>query len=484
MAYITGIAGTGASYFTDNAGRPRMWLGDEVWALLTNSGRWNSGNYQATLDTYFSTRAAQGFTICYSDMFNSTFIGGATNGQMWNGQTPYTGNNPSSGLNSTYWQVIDYALTSAQSNGITLALSFGGHWDWDTSGNAMFGFTGTQYTDAGNAIGTRYKNQANLIWVIMDDYFGSFDSSLSSLLTGLRASGDTHPIAIENYPETSSRFDLSNNTSLTWGAANTQYNFGYSYSCTYLCVEYMFAETSPLTPIYGDGYFYQGGSTYNGGNAENSANAFDHAQRQDAWWAVASGARGWNIGDESEWQWASNAASQVSTAWFANHNAGNIRAVVESLPGWQTLAPATGSTLITAGRGTRATQLSSGGGGGQYEIAFSNLYVAASRTPDPGTGSSLALLYFPTGAATVTIDQTKIASGYHAYWVDPITGAMTLTTPGTTYNPATPGTNSQGGTDWALALIGPTPAATVLPSPPAITRGYAARTAETYRASR
>ena len=453
--YITGLGGSGAGYFRDQNGTPRMWVGDEVWALLTNAGRWNSGNYQSTFDTYFAARAAQGFTVCYSDMFNSTFIGGATNGQMWNGQTPFTSNNPSSGLNNSYWQVIDYALNSALNHGITLALSFGGHWDWDTSGNAMNGFTGTQYQAAGNAIGTRYASQPNIVWLIMDDYFGSFDSSLSSLLTGLRASGDTHPIAIENYPETSSRFDLSTNGSLSWGASNTQWSFGYSYDCTYLCIEYMFAESSPLTPIYGDGYFYQGGSTYNGGNSENSANAFDHAMRQDIWWAIASGARGFNIGDESEWQWASTAASQVSTAWFASNNAGNIRAFVESLPGWQTLAPATGSTLITAGRGTRATQFSSGGGGGQYEIAFTNTYVAASRTPDTGSGSSLALLYLPTGAATITVDQTKLASGYLAYKVDPITGAKTSITAGSTYNPSGFGTNSQGGTDWVLLFQAP-----------------------------
>ena len=443
--YLAGLAGSGAGYFADQYGKPRMWVGDEIWALITNAGRWNSGNYQATFDSYFATRAGQGFTICYSDMFGSTFIGGAANGQNWAGTTPFTSNNPSSGLNATYWQVVDYALNSALANGITIALSFGGHWDWDVSGNAMFGFTGTQYQAAGNAIGTRYKNQPNLIWLIMDDYFSSFDSSLSSLLTGLRASGDTHPIAIENYSETTSRFDLPGSTSLAWGAANTQYNFGYSYSCTYLCVEYMFAEASPLTPFYGDGYFYQGGSTYDA--------SLDRAIRQDAWWALTSGARGFNVGDEALWQWPSSAPASVATQWYAANNTKNIRTFMEGLPGWQTLAPATGSTLITAGRGTRATQLASGGGGGQYEPAFTNGYVSASRTPDGGSGSSLAVLYLPV-ATTITIDQTKIVSGYTATWVDPVTCATSTATVGSTYNSTAKGNNSRGAPDWVLVLQG------------------------------
>lgn len=438
---INALGGTGAGYFVDTASNPKMWLGDEIWALLTNAGRWNSDDYQSTFDTYFSARAGQGFTVCYTDLFNSTFIGGATNGTMWNGEKPFTSDDPSSGLNESYWTVIDYAISSAQANGITLALSLGGHWDWDTSGNAMFGFTSTQYQDAGNAIGTRYKDKSNIVWVIMDDYFSSFDSSLDSLLTGLRASGDTHPISIENYAETTSRFDLSDDSALSWGTSNTQYNFCYSYSCTYLPIEYAYAETSPITVLYGDGYFYQGGSTY--------SSTLDRASRQDAWWAVTSGARGWNIGDESLWQWVSTAPGKISTQWFAENNAGNIRTFMESLPGWYNLTPATGSALITAGRGTRATQLSSGGGGGQYEPATTNDYVSASITGD----GSLAVMYAPV-AATITIDETAVggSGNYTAKKVDPITGTATSITAGSSYDTSSFGNNSQGDPDWVILL--------------------------------
>ncbi len=442
--YITGLhSGTGASYFVDQADKPRMWLGDEVWAVVVNGGRWNSGDYQTTYTNLISQRAAAGFTVIYTEALATTFIGAANNGQMWDGAVPFTsGGDPTTGLNNTYWQRMDYFLSTALSYGITVAFSLGGHWDIDNAGASLNGLTNTQLQAYGNALGTRYASQPNLVWLIMDDYFGSYDSKLDSILTGIRAAGDTHLITIENYSETSSRFDLSNSASTTWGAANAQFNFGYSYDCTYLCVEYMFAEASPLTPVYGDGYFYQGGSSY--------SSTFDRAMRQDAWWALTSGARGWQIGDEGEWQWTATAANQAATAWFANNNAGAIRTFMESLPGWYNLAPALGAALITAGRGTRATQFTSGGGGGQYEIAFTNTYVSASITAD----GTLAAMYLPA-ATTITVDTTKFAAGWTASWVDPVSCATTSAGAGPTFNSTAKGSNSQGDPDWVLVFQSP-----------------------------
>ena len=82
----------------------------------------------------------------------------------------------------------------------------------------------------------------------------------------------------------------------------------------------------------------------------------------------------------------------------------------EGLTGWQNLIPDTSSALVTAGRGTHASAFSSGGGGGQYEVAFTDSYVTASRTPDTGSGSSLAVIYMSHASTTITIDQTKLVS--------------------------------------------------------------------------
>ena len=263
-------------------------------------------------------------------------------------------------------------------------------------------------------------------------------------MSGVRGAGDTHPVSIENYPETTSRFDPSASTSLPWGTANAQYNFCYSYNVTYWMVENAFEEASPIPVIQGDGYFYQGNSSYEGGSG---AFAYDRAIRQDCWMALSSGARGAVQGSESIWQWDSSSLAASGTDWWYVNSAGRIRALFESLPEWYNLIPDTSSVLVTSGRGTHASGFTSGGGGGQYEVSFSDSYVTASRTPD----GNLAVIYL-SHPTTIGIDQTKMTAGYKAYWTDPITGTKTLTSSGSSYNSGSQGNNSQGDPDWALIL--------------------------------
>jgi transposase len=213
----------------------------------------------------------------------------------------------------------------------------------------------------------------------------------------------------------------------------------YTYAPAYLGTEFAYAEASPIPVFHGDGYFYQGTSA-----------TFDRAVRQDTWWALSSGARGAMTGSEAIWTWPSTAladsGSGTSQNWFVNV-AGNIRTAYESLPGWHLLIPDASSVLVTSGRGTRATPFASGGGGGQYEPAFTDSFVTASRVPD----GSLAVIYLSHGT-TIGIDQAQMQPGYTATWIDPVTGAKTAATPGASYNSTAKGSNSAGDPDWVLAL--------------------------------
>jgi hypothetical protein len=484
--YIAGLGGTGAGYFADQHGSARMVLGDAAWGLCGNAGRWNSGNWQADYDGYLGNRAAQGFTAIYTKPMGTTQnLGINDDGRTFDslfpfqGGTPATGVSlaaPSSGLTSAYWARIDYMLSSALAKGITVFLNAIGYdSDFESSG-PLAGKSSTEFGAYGTALGTRYASQPNLVWMVADDYFGAADASIAAFLTGLRGAGDTHPIAIENMPESTSRNTLDTSPSVAaWGTAHAQFNFVYTYNVTYRGVEQAYLETSPVPVIWGDGYFYQGGNSgsYQGGTG---AFAYDHAVRQDAWHAVSSGARGWINGSEGIWQYQSTALADSNTEWWYVHGAGVIRTVMESLPGWHLLVPDTSSALVTAGRGTHAGAFASGGGGGQYEVKFTDAYVTASRTPDSGSGSSLAVIYM-SHATTITIDQTKIASGYTATWVDPLTGAASSATPGSTFNSTAKGSNSAGEADWALVLQAPTTvsatagvaAATAAAAPPSLT---------------
>jgi hypothetical protein len=459
VAYITGLAGGGTGYFADNNGLPRMVLGDAAWALPGNAGRWNSGNWQADFDTYLSNRASQGFTVVYTKPVGTVQSGNIdSNGATFDGLYPFQGGtpstgtagaNPSSGLTAAFWARVDYFLNSALAQGITVFLNAIGYSsDFDGGPGPLAGKSTTEFTAYGTALGFRYAAQPNLTWHLADDYFSDLDSVITAFMTGVRGAGDTHAVSIENMPESTSRNTLdASPAALAWGTSNAQYNFCYSYNQTYYGIEKAYLEASPLPAIQGDGYFYQGA----GAN-------FDRAVRQDAWWALSSGARGVITGSEGIWQWQSTAlALSASENWFANV-AGKVRAAFEGLNGWHLLIPDTSSLLVTAGRGTHASAFASGGSGGQYEPAFTSSYVSASLVP----GGSLAVIYLPNHA-TITVNQAKMAAGYGAKWMDPVTGVTTAATVGPTYNSAVPGTNSAGDPDWVLVLASPPYATWTIP---------------------
>ena len=112
-----------------------------------------------------------------------------------------------------------------------------------------------------------------------------------------------------------------------------------------------------------------------------------------------------------------------------------LRAAFEKLDGWQELVPDFGSTFITAGRGDKGTDADI--------YATGDTYVTGAVTPD----GRLAVVYLPSATSqTISIDQSKMAPGYTARWVDPTTGASTPAATGATSTtrtePTQPGTRT------------------------------------------
>jgi Protein of unknown function (DUF4038)/Putative collagen-binding domain of a collagenase len=436
--FITGVASkTGTSYFIDSKGKPRLVWGDAAWGFMGSAGRYTSGAWQSDIDNYLTARANQGFTVIYTEPMATVHVGGINDdGRTFDGLYPFQGGsnaNPSTGLTDLYWQRIDYFFNSAINRGITVFFDAIGYSSDFLTNGPLAGKSDAEFQAFGAAVGARYLNQSNLIWVLADDYFGFNDDLLTAFLTGLQSVNDPHHISIEMYAETTSRFDMSNNAALAWGTSNANFNFVYSYEVIYYGVEYAYLETNPITVLAGDGYFYDGVA------------ADERAFRQESWWALSSGARGKVHGSENIWNWPSSAETDYSnsaTQPFYTTTAGAIRTAYEALPGWHLLIPDTSSQLVTAGRGTRATFSSA-----IYEPKYTDNYVTASKTPD----GRLAVIYM-SHATTITIDETKMVGGYQAFWLDPATGTKTTTPTGPTYNSTAKGNNSAGDPDWVLVL--------------------------------
>jgi len=468
-SYITGLAGTpGPGWFTDDNGQPKLWVATETWGLPVNAGQWNGeggSTVDGDYDNFFSQRAAQGFTVCMTDpVWAATDSGAASvNGNTWDGVTPLAGgsHDPSSaGLNATFWDRIDYMFSSAASNGITVGLVPANIGDDVESGNWQDTWTTTQWQDWGALLGARYAGTPNLVWLVGNDMFSPYsDSILNAVYAGITGAGDTHMWSAWYNAECTSRYITDVNDSEDWGTEYAAFNFCYTYNCGYWIIEYAYLEVADegaahLIPVtWGDGYFYQGSS----GGGYSSTD--DRALRQEWWWTLASGSRGVLGEAENVYPWSvSSCPGAVTGDWFFANNAKNIVTAFTGLGEWYKLIPDTSSALVTGGRGTRASGLASGGGGGSYEPAFTNNYVAASKTPD----GTLAVLYLPAHT-TVTINQSLLAAGYTATWIDPVSGAKTAAVTGSTYNSTAKGTNSQGDSDWVLAFQGAAPAAAVPP---------------------
>lgn len=480
--FIAGLGGTGYnSWFTDQAGNPRLAVVEQGWALPFNAGRFSSGNWQGDFTTYFSTRAAQGYTAWYGVAWGSTHVDStALAGRSYDGVyalkmngtpgIPVTGAETLT-LNTPFWDRIDAMFATARQYGIACFLNMGLTYDFSDAGAIWQHASNTQANAFGAALAARFPpaSYPHVFWFFGDDDGGGNDTFWSNMLTGMQGAGDNRPlIAIEYLTNENSHVEFDNGTAVgTFGAASATYNWVYSYDAPYFGLERSYAEGGTfahIPPLYGDGIYY--GDSGGGPSVETAMRTF-------VWWALASGSRGFpstsgpSFSDpDALWMFATSAAlgrvsSDPNGTWTTT-NVGRIATYFGGLTDWHKLIPDTGNVFVTAGRGTRGTCDAPGSG---FNVRTGNTYVAASITPN----GTLAVIYC-RAAMSITIDQTKMNTGYTATWVDPSNPTLTQSaTTGSTYSSSGLGNNAAGQPDWVL----------VLQAPPAITAtaGVAAATA-------
>jgi hypothetical protein len=436
---IAGIAGTGtAQYFTDGSGNPVLFRGDTAWGLLLQAGAAGGAvTWQTDIDNYTSIRAAQGFNaVQLAAPGNQHFSNGATNvnGATWDGVLPFTSPGV---LNDTYWQRLDYLLASAAAQGITVIPNVAPTLCLDTAGGPLNGWSVPNFTAFGTALGNRYAAASNLLWMFGDDSNGFNDPNYAAIVAGLAATADTHMVSVENYFESTSRFDLAGGGGYTFGPASASFQWCYSYNVGYDAIETAYGESSPLLVLHGDG-------PYDGeGNITQTMRTY---MRNLLWWCLSSGSRGFMYGRVAIWPWPTTALAALTTNTFDNSDLKNALNAFGALSGWNRLVPDTGSALVTAGRGTHASHISAGS---NYSGGTPNTYVSAAIT----AARDLAVIYLPNAGSAITVNGALMAAGYAAKWIDPVSGATSVATVGPTYSHA--GANSAGGTDWVLALYAP-----------------------------
>ena len=437
----------------DQYSQPKLWVATETWNLFVNAGRWSGSGGGATphadFVTFFSARSAQGVTVTMLDPTmgtNADVSAPYVIGNTWDNINAFnSGQDPGTGLNTTFWTRFDDMLAVALSYGVTIGFAFDSY--NFTSGAAFSTWSTTQCQQYGAALGARYAGTGNILWLFgNDDNPGSNDTKYAAFLTGLRGAGANQLAIVWWYNETTSRYVTAaepGGTLSTFGAANSAANFCYTYNATYWTVEYAYGEVAQqgqsvlLPPIWGDGpWENQTGLSYYAPE--------DRFIRESTWWVLTAGGRGFLTEAEDIWHWTATSPASITNVWFLVYNLPVIVSTYTSWAGWWNLYPDLASAFITAGRGT-----SIGWSTTQYS-GLTNSWVTASITPD----GKLACAYLPN-ATTITVTTSMLAAGWAAHWIDPVTGAATSAGSGPTFNSTAKGSNSQGDPDWVLVFQAP-----------------------------
>lgn len=430
--YLTAVSGDDR-HFVDQYGDPYLMLAQCAWTGVAWAGYNNGDDWAGDITWWCDQHAANGGNAAKVGVLGHTdYQAPYDNANTHDGVSPWSGGTVGS-LNETYWTRVDWWVTETKRNGLTLIIYLGYEGDLSVLSSA----TSTQLNNYGYNVATRYAGEPHVLFAIGGDYFGYLDSTVNAVLTGVvTQAGYDKPLWIQYYPESTGRRNSSDSiTDFDEGWSWATADHIYTYNCSYLFGEMGWTETPARPCLWGDGIF------------DNGA-ADRRLMRETFAWAVTSGLYGGMIyGNEGTFQMGNTQTGWRTTMSSANGDMGDIPTVRDIIAGyadWQTLVPDHSDSFITAGRGTKATHYAPGGGNGEY--AGGNTYV----TGGVNAAGTLAIIYVPNAATTVTLDTTQMQGGYTATWVDPTDGSTVAGTPGTTFQRAT--SNTAGDSDWLLVL--------------------------------
>lgn len=433
-------------YLIDAQSNPRPILGRVAWFLTSLN--------QAAYQDFIDDTADKGFNAIEFHVVNHDPRGN-TPPYAGNGELPFTkrldGNNWSGALtygtigneapdftqtNEAYWTHVDGIVSYALSRNIKLLIfpNYYGYSGSDQGWASEIVANGTTKMQTyGAFVADRYKNAANIIWMLGGDR--GVDPAFSTNETNVQQA------ILDGFASVAGQ--QSTQTSCEWGGqsvcadeptfgADCSLNGVHDGSGDFISITARGAYSDNAGPAFlQEGPFDQEGSD---GNSVN-LNATQPVRRFH-WWAWLSTIGGYVAGNGYVWPFKSGYSDHLTTtdATCCSH----LNAFIKSVA-WHRLVPSgLGSigTLLTAGAGTVGT----------------DNYAAAAATPE---GDLFVVYIAPGNGGPVTADMTKLSGTVTARWLDPVSGAYTAI--GTYANTGTrqfttPGNNSGGDADWVLRL--------------------------------
>ena len=278
-------------YLTFDDGTPFFYLGDTAWELFHRLSKKDAENY-------LENRRAKGFTVILAVVLADL---DGLNSPNAEGETPLVENNPLK-PNEKYFAHIDWVVQKAAEKGIFIGMlpTWGDKWNkkWGVGPEI---FTPENAFAYGKFLGSRYKNQPNIIWItggdrpIENELQGQI---IDRMALGLRE-GDNGNHLISFHPcggEGSSKY-LHNKAWLDFNMRQNGHsdNFSERYYLTY--EDYLHTPIKPIIdaePIYEDHPVNF--------NAEQFGHSVATDVRRPLYWDLFVGAFGHTYGHHSVWQ--------------------------------------------------------------------------------------------------------------------------------------------------------------------------------------
>lgn len=171
----------------DRQGRPWFAVGDSPWSLIAQLTT-------QEITCYLKDRASKGFRVV---MFNAPEWSFVDTGPGRNryGDAAFTGDAFASPLNDSYWQVVDHAVGTAESLGLTVLIcpAYLGA-PGDGVKELITNRTNDDLFAYGYRLGIRYRASPNLMWLAGHDTTieRRIKERYGNLQDGMEAAGDHH----------------------------------------------------------------------------------------------------------------------------------------------------------------------------------------------------------------------------------------------------------------------------------------------------
>jgi hypothetical protein len=406
-------------FLVDQKNDPFLMIGDDAASLMVN------GSF-SDADFLLANRASHGFNTVWIMLLCDEYSGGRADASTLDGLKPFTTAGDLSTPNEAYFARCDRIIQAAARHGLVVLLN-----PIETGG-----FLGMMRTngvarcqDYGRYLGNRYKNFDNIVWMSGCDFQtwsdASDDAVVKAVATGIMETDTRHIHTLMLNYYLSSSLDNPN-----WSDVVTV-NAAYTYYPTYaeLLRDY---NRTPAVPVFLIEADYE---------SENGTDP-ERLRRQE-YWSFLSGSCGHVFGNGYVWPLKAGWKSHLDSTGVKQF--GYCKSLLQSRP-WYSLVPDQAHILVTAGYGTFSA------GGTPHSSISENDYVTAASTPN----GRLVLVYIPS-ARSITVDLTRLSGSIIARWFDPTAGIYQTISgspfPNTTSHVfSTPGTHTDGASDWVLVL--------------------------------